>query len=197
MVPPVRDITAQGYDLQFGTNVLGHFYLTKLLLPALLDGSKSSPDGWARVVNTSSAMAGLGKKINFDTLTDTPERKKQIAWQLYGQSKLGNVLFSDELARRYGHDGIISISLNPGNLRTELGRSLSKFEAAVIYPVLHPVHLGALTQLWAGTSPEAVSMNGKYLVPWARVGKTRPGGDDSSKLSGELWTWMDNQVSNF
>lgn len=109
MVPPIRDITAQGYDLQFGTNVLGaiycsyvsqlpqliersyfagHFYFTKLLLPALLAGSKSSPDGWARVVNTSSAMAGLGKKINFKTLTDTPERKKKIAWQLYGQSKL-------------------------------------------------------------------------------------------------------------
>jgi len=54
MVPPVEQLTADGYDLQFGTNVLGHFYFTKLLLPTLIATAKTSSDGKARVVNTSS-----------------------------------------------------------------------------------------------------------------------------------------------
>lgn len=55
MAPPVSQLTTDGYDLQFGTNVLGHYYFTILLLPVLLSGTKSSRDGKARVINTSSA----------------------------------------------------------------------------------------------------------------------------------------------
>lgn len=66
MSPPISHVTADGYDLQFGTNVLGHFYLTTLLLPTLLAGSKSSGDGVARVVNTSSAGHQFGS-LDFNT----------------------------------------------------------------------------------------------------------------------------------
>ena len=105
MAPPVADVTAQGYDLQFGTNTLGgsrrpydicvgvnecfvgHFYFTKLLLPTLLSSAKTSPNGKARVINVSSAGHHFGS-IDFNTLKDGPARKKKLSATLYGQSKL-------------------------------------------------------------------------------------------------------------
>ena len=105
MAPPVADVTAQGYDLQFGTNTLGgsrrpydicvgvnerfvgHFYFTKLLLPTLLSSAKTSPNGKARVINVSSAGHHFGS-IDFNTLKDGPARKKKFSVMLYAQSKL-------------------------------------------------------------------------------------------------------------
>lgn len=86
MVPPIDQLTADGYDLQFGTNVLGHYYLTMLLLPALLAGTKTSGDGHARVVNTSSS-AHWASGLDFNTFKDSPDRKKKGQNSLYGQSK--------------------------------------------------------------------------------------------------------------
>lgn len=146
MAPPIDQLTVQGYDLQFGTNVLGHFYLTKLLLLALIAGAKSSPDGTARVVNTSSSVSLFVDTIDFSTLKDTPVRKKTYPQILYCQSKLvclyslypfyhlissacqGNILFANDLARRYEEQGIASTSLNPGNIHTPLQRHLSVIE---------------------------------------------------------------------
>ncbi|KIJ18173.1 hypothetical protein PAXINDRAFT_9255 [Paxillus involutus ATCC 200175] len=106
-------LTDDGYDLQFGTNVLGHFYLTKLLLPTLISTAKSSPEGTVRVVNTASNAHLLGG-LEFDTFKDGPKRRADSTYRLYGQSKTGNIIFSAELHRRYQHQGIISTALNPG-----------------------------------------------------------------------------------
>ena len=128
---------------------LGHFYLTKLLIPALLAGAQSSSDGKARVVNTSSAASLFVSGVDFNTLKDTPARKKRAPEMLYAQSKLvgvpaysqimpfkpriqGNVLFSNELARRYGDQGIVSTSLNPGNLKSDIQRHMSTWEWLLI-----------------------------------------------------------------
>jgi len=193
MSPPIGQLTTQGYDLQFGTNVLGHFYFTKLLMPNLLAGAQSSPDGKARVVNTSSFASRVVSTVDFNTFKDTAARKKKGAQMLYCQSKLGNVLFSNELARRYGDQGIISTSLHPGNLRSDLQRHMSKFEDLLLTPILRPASFGALTQLWAGTSPEGLEFNGKYLIPWARVGVPNTAAEDP-KLAVELWKWLEEQV---
>ena len=75
MWPPLDQLTKDGYDLQWGTNVVGHFYFTELLMPALLAGVKTSPDKHARVITTSSSGAYLDI-IHFDTFKDGPERKK-------------------------------------------------------------------------------------------------------------------------
>ena len=103
MWPDIADLTVQGYDLQFGTNVLGqhdaflngrdpnissgHFYFTKLLLPALILGAKSSPDGKARVVTSSSGAHILVRGLNFNTFKDSPARRKCFSLILYSQSK--------------------------------------------------------------------------------------------------------------
>ncbi|KAF9559167.1 NAD(P)-binding protein [Agrocybe pediades] len=195
MVPPVEKLTTQGYDLQFGTNVLGHFYFTKLLLPSLLAGAKSSSDGKARVVNTSSSASNMVSGLDFNTFKDSPARKKKLAWILYGQSKLGNVVFARELARRYGDQGIVSTSLNPGNLKSDLQRHLSWIETFFTQLVLYPTPYGALTQLYAGTSREGADLNGEYLIPWARIGHANPAAEDR-KLGEELWKWMEEQVAH-
>ena len=103
MWPDVAELTVQGYDLQFGTNVLGsmtpsltdgnpnlssgHFYFTKLLLPALILGAKSSSDGNARVVTTSSAAHTLVRGLDFNTFKDSPARRNRLSIMLYCQSK--------------------------------------------------------------------------------------------------------------
>jgi hypothetical protein len=106
MAPPINEITADGYDLQFGTNVLGvlfseihgspiviydrsipgHFYLTMLLLPALIAAAKSSPKLGGRVVNTSS-VGHLFTGLDFNTFKDGAARKKMGTHNLYCQSK--------------------------------------------------------------------------------------------------------------
>jgi len=88
MRPPTDLLTTDGYDLQFGTNVLGHFYFTKLLLPLLTSTAKTSPEGKVRVVNTSSIGHIWSPPLNFATLRDTPARKKLTTNSLYSQSKL-------------------------------------------------------------------------------------------------------------
>jgi retinol dehydrogenase-12 len=92
MNSPVEMLTDDGYDLQFGTNVLGHFYFTKLVMPTLLAAAASSPGGTARVVNTSSNghwLAGL----DYNTFKDSPARRKKNTRILYGQSKTVGYLF--------------------------------------------------------------------------------------------------------
>jgi len=194
MRTPHEMLTKQGHDLQFGTNVLGHFYLTKLLLPALLAATKSSPAGTVRVVTTSSWGHWLSE-IDFNTLKDGPGRNKISSGTLYSQSKFGNIVFAKELARRYGDLGIISISVNPGNIHSDLFRHVPKLGADLFSLTTHPPYKGAWTQLFAGTAPEAASLNGKYLIPWARIGTPSVATQDPG-LGKDLWEWMEQQVEN-
>ncbi|KAE9404178.1 NAD(P)-binding protein [Gymnopus androsaceus JB14] len=199
MVPPIGELTLQGYDLQFGTHVLGHFYFTQLLLPLLLSTARSSlaaglPKGTVRIVNTSSDAHLSAKGVDYKSLREGKERKSMGSLALYEQSKLGNVLLAIELASRYGEEGIITTSLNPGHLKSDLQRHMPKVAMAIVGPlILHPTPLGALTQLWAGTSPEGAEFNGKYLIPWARMGKASK--HVTPAMANELWKWLEDQVA--
>ncbi|KAI0932764.1 hypothetical protein AcW2_001294 [Taiwanofungus camphoratus] len=192
MWPPRELLTADGYDLQFGTNVIGHFYFTELLMPALLAGKETSPDKHARVITTSSSAA-YRYTLNWDSFRDGSARRKMNSITLYSQSKFGNVVVAREVAKRYGDQGIISISLNPGNIQTELQRYAPSFLRKILNLALYPAPQGALTQLWAGTMPQALDNNGKFLIPWARVGVCRKEAYDDV-IGGRLWTWLQEQV---
>ncbi|KAI0631524.1 NAD-P-binding protein [Trametes polyzona] len=195
MYPPMELTTKDGFDLQFGTNVIGHFFLTQLLLPLLIASAKTSPDGKARVINTSSMGHTFISGIDFDTLRDGPARVKLGTIMLYSQSKFGNVVFSNELHRRYADQGIVSVSLHPGNLNTELARHSSKLVRFLMKFLLYPAPLGALTQLYAGTTPEGANLGGKYLIPWARIGRARKETDDP-ELGRKLWAWLEDAVKD-
>ncbi|KAJ6574628.1 hypothetical protein B0H19DRAFT_935228 [Mycena capillaripes] len=194
MLCPVERLTDDGYDAQFGTNVLGHFYLTKQLLPALVAGAKSSPDGKARVVNTSSFAHYLGS-LDYRTFKDSRRRRGFSKAKLSSQSKLGNVIFTKELARRHGPQGIVSTALNPGtsHVRTSWRNNIPHYQTAAVDFILHEPDFGALTLLWAGTSPETVNYNGQFLIPWARLGEAKAGADDE-RVGAELWAWLEEQI---
>ncbi|KAH7101214.1 hypothetical protein BKA62DRAFT_638978 [Auriculariales sp. MPI-PUGE-AT-0066] len=189
MCNPVEQITIQKYDMQWGTNVLGPFYFTKLLLPALFESDD------ARVVNTSSSASIIGK-IDFDSFVDGKARRKHITRFLYAQSKLGNIIVTKELARRYADKGLRSYSMNPGNIATDLQRHLMPmFMVKIFGTLLYDVHHGAITQLYAGTAPAAKAQSGEYFVPWARVKQPNPLALDD-QLRERVWNWLEDQVKD-
>ncbi|CAE6471125.1 unnamed protein product [Rhizoctonia solani] len=196
--PPLEAKTAQGYDLQFGTHVLGHYLFTTLLLPMLLRTVKSS-GAPVRVINVSSIKHLFAPRggLDYDSLVPySPDadrvRDRMGGDKLYCQSKWGLVAFSNELARRYGSEGIVSIALHPGNIRSEIMRynALSRLTAALADMMLWDCSFGALTQLYAATDPEALGLNGKYLVPWVRSDRARPDTEDPD-MGRKLWDWLD------
>lgn len=161
MTPPKRLETADGFELQFGTNHIGHFALTAQLLPLL----RQSPD--ARVV-TLSSIANREGIINFD---DLQSKSSYDPGKAYSQSKLANLIFALELQRQSEKNGwgITSMAAHPGVSRTNLlitgaGRWSMSGMARTFLPFLfQPASQGALPTLYAATSPEA--KGGVYYGP--------------------------------
>lgn len=168
MTPPTRQLTSDGFELQFGTNYLGHFALTVHLLPLLRKGRNP------RVINVSSIAARDGA-INFDDLQSEHDYRPMVA---YGQSKLANLMFSFELQRRSdaARWGLSSIAAHPGISRTDLipngagSRSISGFLRTSLWFMFQPAAQGALPTLFAATSPDAKA--GAYYGP-DRFNETR------------------------
>lgn len=168
MTPPKRLETHDGFELQFGTNYLGHFALTAHLLP-LLKKSRNP-----RVISLSSVAARQGA-MDFDDLQATRRYKTMLA---YSQSKLACLLFAFELQRRSdaGNWGIASIAAHPGISRTDLlhnapGRhSVAGIMRSALWFLFQPVPQGALPTLFAATSPNAKP--GGYYGP-DRMGELR------------------------
>ena len=161
MTPPKRLETADGFELQFGTNHIGHFALTAQLLPLL----RKSPD--ARVVTVSS-IANREGIINFD---DLQSKSSYAPGKAYSQAKLANLMFALELQRQSEKHGwgIVSMAAHPGVSRTNLlitgaGRWSAAGMARTFLPFLfQPSAQGALPTLYAATSPEA--KGGVYYGP--------------------------------
>jgi len=162
MMPPYG-LTQDGFELQFGTNHLGHFALTGLVLGSLLAVPRS------RVVTVSSNGHKAGR-INFDDLNSARRYRRTAA---YGQSKLANLLFTYELQRRLAAAGAptIAVAAHPGTARTELTRFLPSWTGPFMSPRLGPLNswflqsaeMGALPTLRAATDPAAAG--GDYYGP--------------------------------
>ncbi|WBV42610.1 SDR family oxidoreductase [Pseudoroseomonas cervicalis] len=168
MTPPRRETTADGFELQFGTNHLGHVALTAHLLPLLRRGRD------ARVVTLSSVAARAGA-IRFDDLQSERGYKPM---QAYGQSKLACLMFAFELQRRSEAAGwgITSLAAHPGIARTDLlhnapGRfSAQGLARSLLWFLFQPAPQGALPTLYAATAPQARGAG--YYGP-DRLGETR------------------------
>lgn len=200
MQPPYKKLTKQGYDLQFGVNVLGHFYLTKLLLPILLSTAQTSREKHVRVINLSSLAHVYFPFLYFNSFKEGPTRRRLgiIPAFLYSQSKFANVVFAKELARRYGDQGIVSTCVHPGAIDTALWTSGAMPRIFVVFMrifVLQSLEYAAYTQLYAGTAPETGEMNGHYFIPWARHGEAHKNAEDAV-LGKQLWEYMEDQVKN-
>jgi NAD(P)-dependent dehydrogenase (short-subunit alcohol dehydrogenase family) len=168
MAPPARQLTRDGFELQFGTNYLGHVALTAELLPLLRKGSAP------RVVNVSSVAARRGA-IEFDNLQAEHSYRPM---PVYAQSKLASLMFAFELQRRSSAHGwgITSVAAHPGISRTELipngaGRtSLAGLARSLLWFLFQPPAQGALPVLFAATSPDITP--GGYYGPDS-FGETR------------------------
>ena len=166
--------TAQGLEPMVGMHCVAAQYLTELLLPQLraaaappTSGKDAAPP--ARVVWSSSIAADASTPengIDFASLEANPDRL-----QAYATSKLGNWLLCREFARRHAHDGILSVTVNPGNVATGSYGGMPGFLHFVMkLLVLHKPKLAAYTNLYAGLSPElGASHNGAYVMPWGRI----------------------------
>ncbi len=143
MVPPQSE-TSDGFELQFGTNHLGHFALTLQLLEWL----KQTPG--SRVVNVSS-IAHRGGRIDFDNLA---AEKGYRAWGAYGQSKLANLLFTLELQRRLEGSGVLVTAAHPGWTATNLQANSPSARFFNRWLAMTPPE-GALPTLFAATAPSA------------------------------------------
>lgn len=127
MVPPLGSETENGIEMQFGTNVVGHIALFEHIKPLLLSTAKSQAPGNTRVVVLSSSGHGLAPSdgIDFDDLHQKNKKRFYTPnmlhnFRVYGSSKLGNVLMASEIAKQ--HPELLAVSLNPGNIETDLTR---------------------------------------------------------------------------
>lgn len=146
MVPPYS-LTAQGHELQWGVNHLGHFALTGLLIDHLINTPGS------RVV-TQTSMAHWGGDVNFD---DINSEVRYRPWKAYQQSKLANILFSLELQRRLERLGLenpISVASHPGISKTPLFRHESLLTYIALRPLMQNAGRGALPALRAASDPD-------------------------------------------
>jgi NAD(P)-dependent dehydrogenase (short-subunit alcohol dehydrogenase family) len=156
-----KQTTRDGFELQFGTNHLGHFALTGLLLEQLL------PLPGSRVVTVSSLAHRLGARIDFDDLQGERSYRRVAA---YSQSKLANLLFTYELQRRLSGAGTtIAVAAHPGLANTELTRNTPAI-TAFFYARLfsQPAAMGALPILRAATDPDV--LGGQYYGPGGPFG---------------------------
>lgn len=161
--------TEDGFELQFGSNHIGHFYFTQKLMPALLKADS------ARVIALSS-MAHRMSPVVFDDIQY--QSRPYEKWQAYGQSKTANILFAVGLNDRYAEQGVEAFAVHPGAIATPLGRHLAEEEIQALVEAnktsannpedkeqggIKTVEQGAATSCYAATAPALAGRGGVYL----------------------------------
>lgn len=171
-----RSVTVDGLEETFALNHLGYFLLTNLLLDLI---QASAP---ARIVNVSSG-AHMAAAIHFDDL----QGERYSAWRAYGQSKLANVLFTVELARRLEGTGVTANALHPGFVRSNFATStpVARFVLTLLKPFAISPEQGAETSIYLASSPEVEGVTGKYFVK-KQAAKTAKAGTDLG-VARRLW----------
>ena len=152
-MPNKLELTEQGFEAQIGVNHLGHYLLTRLLLPKLQVGKR------ARIVHVSSMLHTRGE-IDFDNFRG---QKGYRAFDAYYQSKLANVIFSNELARRLQGTALTSNALHPGGIRTDIMRHSNFLVRLATRLIFKPVTEGAKTSVMLASDPELASVSGRYF----------------------------------
>ncbi|KAL2073916.1 hypothetical protein VTL71DRAFT_11242 [Oculimacula yallundae] len=194
--------TTEGYEIQFGTNHVGHALLTKLLLPTLVKTAQE-PGADVRIISVSS-IGHIGAPwagISFPDLKS--DMKGFSTWSRYGQSKLANILFARALEKRYGEKGIMAVAVHPGVVDTELYKTtfsgyfgLGKWLDRGKRFVITGVEKGALNQLWAAVGKKDVVQSGEYYTP---VGVSGQGSKTSlnEELADKLWEWTEKELVGY
>ncbi|KAL1631525.1 short-chain alcohol dehydrogenase [Diplodia seriata] len=187
MFPPKGSKTEEGHDLQLGTNCLGPYLFTQLLLPLLRQTASTSPPGSVRVTWAASIAIDLLAPLHGVDLDEQTGAPKVLGTpqQNYGQSKTGNVFLGTEFARRYSKgEGIVSAR-------------------GMLYPPIK----GAYTELYAGWSPDVgVDNSGCLVVPWGQIQQPRAELEAAIKPTSEegglgiaekFWEWCERETKAY
>lgn len=181
-----RETTTDGFEAMMGVNHLGHFLLTLELLELLL----RAPQG--RIVNLSSGAHKVGR-IHFE---DPHLTKSFNVVKGYAQSKLANILFTKELARRLNNSTVTVNSVHPGAVSTSLGVDRKSGFGKTVHKLLSPFFLtpleGAGTAIYLATSPDVEMVTGEYYIKCKRAKVSARAAD--SQLAEQFWTWSKEQV---
>ncbi|KAI1436129.1 hypothetical protein GGR50DRAFT_686614 [Xylaria sp. CBS 124048] len=172
MFPAAGSVDSHGNELQMGTNCLGPYLLHEFLSPLLTKTAANSPAGsvrvaWASSISIFIAVPKGGIAIDADGKPTDQGVKKN-----YGQTKAGNVFFARLFAKQTPETGVVHVSFNPGNLRTNLQRHWEGLDRWMVdkFMLLPPI-FGAYTELWAAIAPEITTeKSGAYVYPWGRIG---------------------------
>lgn len=179
-----------GLELQFLTNHVGHFLLVTGLLEQL------APAGRVVVLSSDAHRAAPKMGIDFDNLAG---ERSYDAWQAYGRSKLANVLFAKQLARRFRGSARVANAVHPGVIATNLSRHMNPL-AGVGLALVRPLALktaaqGAATEVWAAVHPDAAALNGEYLSD-CNVGRPRRLALDEA-LAERLWARTEEIIAGW
>jgi NAD(P)-dependent dehydrogenase (short-subunit alcohol dehydrogenase family) len=178
LISPRRKETADGFELQFGVNHLGHFLLTVLVLDLVKKAR-------GRIVVVSSGAHKVGR-IHWDDLRLV---KWYSAFGAYGQSKLANILFTRELARRLEGTGATANCLNPGAVGTNMGVDRETGFGGTVMGLLKPFfqtpEAGADTAIYLATSPEVADVSGEYFYRRKSAKTSARARDDAA--AARLW----------
>jgi NAD(P)-dependent dehydrogenase (short-subunit alcohol dehydrogenase family) len=191
--------TAQGYEMQFGTNHLGHFLFTGLLSQALIEGAPG------RVVNLSSAGHKFGR-FNFEDPSYL--HREYDKWQAYGESKTANILFTVALDLRTRERGVRAFAVHPGVIMTDLARHMQPEDITALQArnpggemKFKTLQQGAATTVWAASSPHLSGRGGIYLENCQIAPAAGPGKDSgvesyavNATSAERLWTLSEELV---
>jgi NAD(P)-dependent dehydrogenase (short-subunit alcohol dehydrogenase family) len=196
--------SVDGYETHFATNHMGHALLIKLLLPTMQRTAKQ-PNSDVRIINLSSVAYenAPSQGIEFDTLKSKQTRLGNplmpAKWTRYGQSKLANLLYVRELAKKYPE--ITSVAVHPGVIRTGLIENLGLMDRATVALRFAgqwtPLEEGPYNQCWAALVEKDQLENGGYYAPIAKltVPTTKTGKD--AELSKKLWEWTQKELAPY
>lgn len=189
--------TKQGYEIQFGTNHMGHALLTKLLMPVLLKTAED-PNADVRVVTLSSTGHQMAPR-NCGIIYDQVAAETYGTWPRYGSAKLANILHSRGLTSHY--PSITAVSVHPGVIKTDLFATTQRDNMIIRYGIaavgglfMQTVPQGTKNQLWACTADKEEVRQGYYFTP---VGNKNPGtswAQDTKKVE-ELWEWTEKELA--
>eukprot|EP00743_Colponemidia_sp_Colp-15_P002052 GILK01002226.1.p1 GENE.GILK01002226.1~~GILK01002226.1.p1 ORF type:complete len:311 (-),score=44.40 GILK01002226.1:154-1086(-) len=198
-----RSFTEDGFEMQFGTNHIGHYLLTRLLLDVIQKTATAEVP--ARVVNLASVGHLWCPRggIEFDNLK---AEKSYSPWTAYGQSKLANILFTKELARQVEGQNILVNAVHPGYVKTTLARHVETVHghiASVLGNAAASIFAktpdqGALTSLYAVASPDITTnkLTGQYFVPTAKLSAPSAYAQDP-ELAKKLWQVSEELVKEY
>ncbi len=150
-----RGLTSDGFELHFGVNHLGHFLLTQALLPRITETGPGAGSSWSPATRITRRRASTSTKLRSRTKSVTGLRE-------YSVSKLANVLFSAELARRLAGTGVNTYCLHPGVVASEIWRRVPWPLRPLIKSRMLTIEEGARTSLYCATSPDVADQTGLF-----------------------------------